>query len=311
MQNKLWQQDALTLNKTGIMSGVDIGKQLGVSPRTVQAFLKRVEEKTGVTYFPENPVTHLVIPDSQARPDISLDYMSWIGEYIVRKRPTTMVHLGDFADLPSLSSYDKGKKSAEGKRLQRDIESVHEALRLLFEPLKALQASQIANGEEVYNPRKIITLGNHEDRLTRHVNANPELAGFLTLESLGFEAAGFEVVPFLTPIVVDGISYCHFFPNVMNGKPLGGNALTLLKTLGVSHTCGHKQTLDVATRFLQTTGQQQWSITCGAGYPQDEDYKGVMGNHHFRGIIMKHNVRNGSYDPMFVSLDWLKSEYGS
>ena len=118
-------------------------------------------------------------------------------------------------------------------------------------------------------------------------------------------------MPFLTPIMIDGVSYCHYFPNVMTGKPLSGTALNMLTKIGESFTMGHRQTLDVATRFLPSSGRQQWGMVCGAAYTHQEDYKGVQGNKHWRGIILKHNVRNGSYDPLFVSMDWLKETYAN
>jgi hypothetical protein len=37
----------------------------------------------------------------------------------------------------------------------------------------------------------------------------------------------------------------------------------------------------------------------------DEEYLGPEGNNYWRGIVVKHEVRNGMYDPMFVSLDYL------
>lgn len=255
-------------------------------------------------------ITHMYIADNQVKDGEDLSFLEWVGKYIVRKRPDVVILAGDFADMESLSSYDVGKRTAEGKRVTKDIEAAHQGLKLLFGPLIQLQESQRQAGEDVYNPRKVITLGNHEDRINRHVNANPALHGFLSVDDLGYEAYGLEVIPFLTPIVIDGISYCHYFVNNMTGKPLGGTALNMLKTIGTSFTQGHKQVLDVATRFLPSTGQQQWGIIAGACYPHDEDYKGVQGNHHWRGIIVKHNVKDGSYDPLFVSLDWLKKEYG-
>lgn len=308
--NKEWQISAVKLANTEVLSWRDIAETLDVPKSTVSDFLsKYMQTKVEALEDVKEFSTHLVIPDSQVRPDVSLEYMSWIGEYIVRKRPDLIVHLGDLADLESLSTYDKGKKSAEGKRLQKDIECVHKALELLFAPLKALQEEQKKNGETVYNPRKVITLGNHCDRLTRHINANPELEGFLTMESLGFEEAGFEVVPFLTPINIDGVNYCHYFPNVMTGKPLAGTAANMLKTIGESFTMGHRQLLDVATRFLPASGRQQFGLIAGAGYIHEEHYKGIMGNKHWRGVIVKHRVKDGSYDPLFVSMDWLKEYY--
>ena len=41
-----------------------------------------------------------------------------------------------------------------------------------------------------------------------------------------------------------------------------------------------------------------------------EQYKGHQGNHHWRGIVVKHNVKEGSFNPMFVDLDYLKERYG-
>lgn len=334
-----WRVDAVKLANTGVMSWRDISKQVGKSKSTVSDFLRKYYKELDVMpissemyeKIASNPAftwegaykafahlgkeepkskTHLVIPDTQVKPGISFDYLRWIGEYIVRKRPDVVIHLADHADMSSLSSYDKGKKSAEGRRVQEDIDAAVDGMKALLKPLRDLQEQQRANGEEVYKPRLVLTLGNHEDRITRHVNANPELHGFLSIDDLQYKELGWEVYDFLTPVEVDGIVYCHYFPNVMTGKPLGGTAANMLKTIGQSFTMGHRQCLDVATRFLPANGQQQWGIVAGAAYVHEEDYKGFQGNKHWRGLILKHNVKNGSYDPLFVSMKWLEEEYG-
>ena len=46
-------------------------------------------------------VTHLMIPDTQCKPNIDMSYLSWVGQYIVEKRPEVIVHIGDHADMPS------------------------------------------------------------------------------------------------------------------------------------------------------------------------------------------------------------------
>lgn len=309
-----WQIEAVKLAETGVLSWRGIAKALRVPKSSVSDFLRGYYEFRGEDKpkdkVKQKGVTHLYIPDSQVRPGISLDYLDWIGQYIARKRPDVIINAGDFCDFPSLSSWDKGMRAAEGKRVHLDIAASIEGMKTLLGPLRKLQAEQEVSGEEVYKPRMVITLGNHEDRLTRYVNATPELHGFLSMDDLKYEEFGWEVIPFLTPIVIDGIAYSHYFQNVMTGKPLGGNAATMLKTLGTSFTQGHRQQLDVSTRFLQTTGQQQWGLIAGAGYIHEEPYKGVSGNFHWRGIVVKHNVENGSYDPLFISMDWLEKEYG-
>ena len=254
-------------------------------------------------------VTHLMIPDTQCKPNIDMSYLSWIGSYIVDKRPEVIVHIGDHADMPSLSSYDKGKRSAEGKTVQDDIEAAIEGMNLLLKPLHDLQKKQKKNKKKVYRPKMVLTLGNHEERIMRHINVNPELHGFLSYDSLKYKEMGWEVYDYLEPVVVNGVTYCHFMANPMSGKPFGGAALNVLKQVGESFCVGHKQTLDVATRFLPASGRQQWAIIAGACYMHDEAYKGYQGNHHWRGVVVKHNTKDGSFNPMFVSLDYLKGRY--
>lgn len=308
MIDKDWQIKAVKLNETGVMSWREIAKMLDVPKSTLSDYLRKYEAfKSGANNSGVGKV-HLYIPDNQVAPGINTDYLDWIGQYIVRKQPDVIINAGDFADFPSLSSYDKGKHSAEGKRVARDIEAAINGMKVLLAPLKKFQKEQQEAGEKVYRPRMILTLGNHENRLERYVNDNPELHGFLSLDSLKYQE-DWEVYPFLTPVVVDGIAYCHYFQNVMTGKPLGGTAANMIKTIGSSFTQGHRQQLDVTTRFLPATGQQQWGLIAGAAYVHDEHYKGVQGNKHWRGIVVKHNVKDGSYDPLFISMDWLKQEY--
>lgn len=257
-------------------------------------------------------VTHLMIPDTQCKPDIDMTYLDILGQYIVDKQPEVIVHIGDHADMPSLSSYDKGMRTAEGKRVQLDIEASIEGMNRLLRPLYELQQKQKREtGMVKYKPKMVLTLGNHEERIMRHVNANPELHGFLSYDSLRYEDFGWEVHDYLKPVVINGVAYVHFLANPMSGKPYGGTALNILKNVGESFCMGHKQCLDVATRFLPASGVQQWGIIAGAYYDHEESYKGHQGNHHWRGIVVKHNVNNGTFNPMFVSLDYLKQRYKS
>lgn len=262
-----------------------------------------------VTQVGEN-ITHLMIPDTQCKPDIDMSYLRWLGEYIAEKQPEVIVHIGDHADMPSLSSYDRGKGSAEGKRVKADIEASIEGMNILLKPLYELQQAQLAeHGKVLYKPKMVITLGNHEQRIMRHVNDNPELQGFLGYDNLRYSDMGWEVYDYLEPVIINGVTYCHFMANPMTGKPYGGMAMNILKNVGESFCMGHKQTLDVATRFLPASGKQQWAIIAGAYYEHEEAYKGYQGNHHSRGIVVKHNVIDGTFNPMFVDLKYLKTRY--
>jgi hypothetical protein len=249
---------------------------------------------------------HLIIPDVQAKPGVDFRHLAWIGKYIVEKQPDHIICIGDFADMESLSSYDKGKQKAEGKRYSKDIESAQEAMDLLLSPMREYNKRMKKTKHKQYKPKMTLTLGNHEARIMRAVDDAPELYGHLSYDDLPYE--DWDVRGFLEPVIIDGICYSHYMANPMSGRPYGGQTSLILKNVGRSFIVGHAQKLDVATRHL-LTGEQQWGIIAGACYLHKEDYKGPQGNDHWRGIIMAHRVIDGSFDPMFISLDYLKDRY--
>ena len=250
------------------------------------------------------PRTHLIIPDTQAKRGVPTDHLRWIGQYVLERRPDVVVHLGDHADMPSLSSYDVGKRDFEGRRYADDIEAANQAFDVLNEAIESYNAKRRIFKERQYQPRRVITLGNHEARIDRAANDDAKLTGLISTDDLNYADHGWEVVPFLKPIEIDGVHYAHYWANPMNGRPMGGAAATRLKTIGHSFVMGHQQTLDYAVRFL-SNGQQQFGLVAGACYVHSEAYKGFQSNAHWRGVIVLHQVENGAADPMFVSLDFL------
>jgi hypothetical protein len=252
--------------------------------------------------------THLIIPDTQAKPNVPTDHLGWIGQYILDKKPDVIVHLGDHADMESLSSYDVGKKTFEGRRYKADIEAANEAFDILCDPLDTYNERVRATKHAQYLPERHLLLGNHEDRINRAINDDPKLDGTISTDDLNYKAHGWNVHPFLKPVEIDGIHYAHYWAAPMTGRPYGGTAAGRLSKIGHSFTMGHQQTLDYAVRFL-SNGQQQCGLVAGAAYLHNEDYKGYQGNAHWRGIIVKHEVSDGAYDPMFVSLSYLCRKY--
>lgn len=297
----MWKQNALSLFVTGT-SYKDIHKSLGDVPYdTMYGFLR----KHGDT-FTQDEITRnkrlptiFVIGDTQCKQGINMEYMSWIGYYIAKKRPDIIIHIGDHYDMAALSSYDKATLKAEGRRVKKDIEAGDLGLKLIEDEIKKVRG---------YNPRKIVTLGNHEERIDRYVSYNPEFEGFMGTDKLAFSDYGWEVVPFLKPCVVEGISFQHFVANVMTGKPLGGNALNILKNSGKSFVMGHKQVLDIAIKPV-LGGGHQLGVVVGACYEHDEGYKGYQGNNHFRGCVMLYEVEDGFALPKPVSLNHMRKVY--
>ncbi len=252
---------------------------------------------------------HLIIPDCQVRPGDDLSYLYWIGQYIVDKKPDVIIHLGDFADMPSLSSYDVGKKSFEGRTYTADIEAANIGMSMLLSPIASYNIKQVANKKKQYSPRMVLVLGNHEARIDRAVELDRKLEGLISIGDLKYKEFGWEVFPFLTPVFIDGICYCHYLCSGSMGKPISAAHLILQKKHN-SCVVGHQQGRDVAYSH-KADGSQITAIICGSCYMHDESYLNAQTNNHWRGIIMLNEVKDGVFDECFVSLNYLERKYGS
>ncbi len=249
-----------------------------------------------------------VIPDVQAKPGNDFRFLTAIGNYIVDKKPDVVVCLGDFADMPSLSSYDVGKKAFEGRRYKTDVETVHTAMETLLAPLERFNERARVQHRERYNPRRVLTLGNHENRIERAVENDAKLEGVLSTEDLKYREYGWEVYPFLDVIVINNIAFSHYFTTGVMGRPCTSAQMMLTKK-HMSCIAGHQQGLQFATSY-RADGHRITSIIAGSCYEHNEDYMGPQGNHHFRGIVMLNDVTtDGEFDLMPVSLRYLNSKY--
>ncbi len=256
---------------------------------------------------------HLVIPDTQVSPGTPTEHLSWIGQYIVDKKPDVIVQLGDFADIHSLGSYDMGKKAGEGARYEEDIKCAREAMEVLMAPISEYNANRRRNKRKQYTPNLVLTLGNHENRINRHVNNYPVLDGRLSTDDLGYAEWGWDVHDFLEVVEIDGILYSHYFPRNANGRIVQSrngspNARLQVQREGQSCTSGHLQGLDI--HIQQRRDRRDWGLVAGSCYLHEEDYLTPQGTAYWRGVIMKNDVHDGDYAPMFVDLDYLRRRYG-
>lgn len=239
---------------------------------------------------------HLVIPDVQAKEGVPLDHLEWIGKYIAEKQPDTIIQIGDFADMPSLSSYDAGKKSFEGRRYKKDIKSANVAMELLCSQFRHVAG---------YKPRMVLTLGNHENRIDRAVECDPKIEGLISIDDLEYESFGWKVIPFLEPIKIDGIEYVHYATSGDMNRP-ASSAQVALRERQCSVVQGHAQRIDIAIHRKT----QSFALFSGICYQHKEVYLGAQGNSQKPGIWMLNEVRDGTADLMQISLNYLRRRYG-
>jgi len=251
-------------------------------------------------------VRHLVIPDTQVKPGVSVAHLGWAGRYAAEKRPEVLIHLGDWYDLPSLSSYDL--TDAPGEYHQRRYE-----LDLLAGDVSVDLLEHGLARSARYRPRKVYLLGNHEHRYTRLIGADPRLSGALRAPWAHAQARGWEVVPFLQPEVIDGVSYAHFFPrgpngNITNSRMGAPSAKAQVQREMMSCVAGHTQGLD---SYIQNTARGMMrGLRAGSFYAHEETYLTPQGTVYWRGILLLTEVSGGSFNVCEVSLEYLRRKYG-
>ena len=244
---------------------------------------------------------HLVIPDTQVRAGVPTNHIRAAAKAILEYRPTNIIVMGDWWDMPSLSSHEApGSKHLEGLRYEEDIDAGNEAFEMLVAPLKRVK----------WKPhRKDFLFGNHEHRVDRAVNHDPKFEGALDRKHM--LTPGFQRHEFLEPLWLDGVVYAHYFQGSHSARPLGGSIDARLNRIGDSFVQGHEQGFRYGNR-MYPTGKIRHGLVAGSFYQHDEHYRGAQGrtSGHWNGIVILNDVRDGNYEIMPLSIEYVLKRWG-
>lgn len=247
--------------------------------------------------------THLVIPDPHAHYQHNNDRADWLSQLILDVQPDVVINLGDQFDMPSLSSYDKGKKSFVGRTYQQDIEAGLEFSERLWEPIKRRKKKM---------PERVFLIGNHEERISRAIELSPELDGTIGYEDLDLNRYYDHVIAYNghTPsaISIDGITYAHYITGI-SGRPISTEhtGFSLISKRHVSVTVGHNHLFNYSIRNVGEGSIHGLSAGCFFDY--ESDWAGEGNRLYNRGVVIKRNVHAGAYDIQWVSIEALRKEY--
>lgn len=176
----------------------------------------------------------LAIGDAHDAPGIPKDRFRWIGRHAKESRPDWIVQIGDFMSLDSLNTHIPNE-NLTGKAKPAylaDIASGREALEAI--------ENEIAKASG-YNPRRHITLGNHERRVYAFEETAPEVAGMMKgeLESI-FDGFKWGRSPYGQYHFIGGVGFIHCAINRLNKSYGGKNAETTIANDAVfDHVIGH------------------------------------------------------------------------
>ncbi len=247
----------------------------------------------------------LVIPDQHAHPDFNNNRADWLGKLIIDTRPEIVVNIGDAADMSSLASYDKGKRSFQGRSYAKDVNAHLDFQERLWQPIKKQKKKM---------PDRYFFVGNHCQRIDRALDLSPELVGTIGYKDLCLNDFYNEVIPYEgdTPgmKIIEGTAFAHYFITGVMGRGIGGEhpAYTLLTKNFQSCVQGHTHTLDFCER-TNAEGKKIQGLVCGVYQDYDSPWAGERNKIWWKGVVLLKNIENGQFDLETISLDRLRKEY--
>jgi hypothetical protein len=248
----------------------------------------------------------LLFTDAHAHPDHPNNRADWLGQLIIDEKPDIVVDGGDTADMPSLSSYDKGKRNFIGKSYKKDIEAHNDFQDRVWSPVKSRKKKM---------PRRVRLIGNHDERIDRALNLSPELEGTIGYHDLLLDDYYDEVVNYKggTPgiINIEGVSFAHYFITGVSGKGISGEhpAYTILMKKLKSCVQGHTHVLDYCVR-TDVDGTKIHGLVAGVYQDYESDWAGDINTLWWRGCVILDNLEGGQYDLRTISLKSLEQTYG-
>lgn len=252
--------------------------------------------------------TYLIVPDQHAHPDHHNDRADWLGQLMKDLKPDVVVNMGDAADMHSLSAYDKGKASFHGRRYEADIESHLDFQERMWAPVRRSKKKQ---------PYRIVLEGNHEFRVKKALDYQPELGGDrfgLSFRDFDFDRYYHEVIEYngSTPGIstMDGVSFAHYFVSGVMGRPIAGvhHASTLITKNFVSCVAAHSHTVDWSVR-TNPNGQKIMGLVAGCYQDYQAPWAGHVNDLWWRGVVVLRDVDAGTYNPQFINLETIRKEY--
>jgi len=251
----------------------------------------------------------LVVPDPHAHPEFGNDRADWLGKLILDRKPDVVVNMGDTFDMPSLSSYDKGKASFHGNSYEKDIVSGVDFLDRMWHPIRKAKRKR---------PRSVFLVGNHEQRLKKVLEYQPELG---SSKKYGIGYKDYQLSDYHHDIVyyegqtpgvcaIEGVSFSHYLISGVMGRPIGGehHAASLISKTHSSCVVAHTHTVDWAVRST-VTGKTVMGLVAGVFQDYDSKWAGSCNDLWWPGLVYLRGVEDGRYDPEFISLGALRREY--
>ena len=198
--------------------------------------------------------TAILFADAHAGPAQSLKRFEALGNCIVEVKPDFVACLGDLGTCDSVSTYPV--KYEDTTTLREDADTIIAAQEALFKPLNDYNSKRRRSRHKRHYPLKILTKGNHEERLDRQVMADETGLGSVVEPNELFQ-------------------FHHYWDIVREYKEYY-SFLGLLFTHAPTNAMG--QPISGVTRGRQTCFQTDKPVFYGHTHSFDHTTMGIMGN---------------------------------
>jgi hypothetical protein len=285
-----WQQKSETLPSGNLHTSVDL------CPPSPSGFLGKDQSADE----PDAAIRVCVIGDLHVSPGQDLNRIRWIARHIKETKPDHIVQIGDWASFDSVSQHDPigSIKARHRPSLRQDLECLHESLGVFD---SELGPSTI--------PR-LITLGNHEQRVARYEELRSELEDSLWLQVLqSFAQFRWKTFDYGQVAFIGGVGFTHV-PFNRIGKPHSSPNI-MANNLAHDLVKGHSHVATYLTLPKIGEGQGVTLIDVGTSLPHGhiEPYAKLSQTGWFWGV---HDViiRNGRIDDFArISMKSLEARY--
>lgn len=235
-----------------------------------------------------------------------LEVLTWIARYASAHRFDHVVQIGDWSTWDSCNFHDRNDTAGAKTKppIARDMANLKESL-----------AAWRAGIDPDYKPRQTMLQGNHEYRVERFENANPEAYGTFTVErDQAFLQYGWKTRPYGELFYIAGVAFTHHPINGV-GRAFGGEtgpqraASKTTVPIVSGHT--HKRQVHDAAKIGPVDVISMVEIGCALPWGTVESYAkhGMTG--WWYGVCPM-TVQSGVItDLSFVSMLTLEREFGA
>jgi len=236
----------------------------------------------------------LILPDVHLETSLPKAYQV-VKKFIKKQKMfDEIILLGDFMDVSSLSAWDMDKKRLmEGRRYQKEVDTANEELDFLGKHSKKITYLE----------------GNHEWRIERYLDKNPEMEGLLELPTvLNLKGRGIEYVKYNKLYRIGHLYFTHglYCSKYYTNKTLAA--------LGCNVVVGHLHKPQTSfTTAKMSEAKMCWGLGCLQG-KEPAYLKGRPSNWN-NGFGMAYIKDNGKFSmyPVHMSRDgsfiWEGKEY--